>query len=118
MSFTHTASEFTDGKYETGIQIICKIHGQYFRFEFPQQRQEKCIASNFDSQQLFRFVFVSKLKSPSVFSCTKNKETLHQRNFVAAIPFATAPCFVESTIFHVLIGLEDILAFIVNCVLN
>jgi hypothetical protein len=47
-----------------------------------------------------------------------NKETLHQRICMTAITFSTAPCFVESTIFRVLIDLEELLIFIVNCVLN
>jgi hypothetical protein len=70
MNFTYTASEFTKGMCETGIQILCKMHGQDVRSEFPQQRQEKRIAPTFDRQQFFMFVFVGKTKSPSIFSCT------------------------------------------------
>jgi len=35
MSFTYTASEFTNGMCEAGIQILSKMLGQNFRTELP-----------------------------------------------------------------------------------
>jgi len=73
-------NEFTNGKCEAGIRILSKMLGQNFKTEFPTTKAAEvfistCVckllrsAHKFDRLKFFRFVFVGKLKSPSVFSC-------------------------------------------------
>ena len=45
-SFTYTASEFSNGCCESGIQILSKMLGQNFRTEFPTTKAgEKFISA-------------------------------------------------------------------------